>query len=146
MNEDFDFKYPKNFIKKTKFVNKNDKENNNNIKYNNNSEKKNKFNIVFNNTLDKNRNDFMCSDTIKETLSENNDIRNIINNMNKSIKYSKNKINNFKKGKKCFDYTKDKEEKKSAKIKGNWICIYCSNLNYFFRKTCNRCNSLKNSC
>ena len=32
-----------------------------------------------------------------------------------------------------------KEKKKNKEHKGDWICPQCSNLNFGFRKVCNRC-------
>ena len=65
------------------------------------------------------------------------DIQKIINNIN----------NNMNKNYYSFPYNnkknKNKKGNKSKRTKGEWTCEYCFNLNYSFRKSCNRCNALK---
>ena len=68
--------------------------------------------------------------------NKNNDIQKIINNLN----------NNINKNYYSFPYHKknnNKKGNKSKRTKGEWTCEYCFNLNFSFRKSCNRCNALK---
>ncbi|MCQ2820275.1 MAG: zinc finger Ran-binding domain-containing protein [archaeon] len=41
--------------------------------------------------------------------------------------------------------TAEIEKKKNKEHKKDWICSYCGNLNYGFRKNCNRCQVSKSS-
>ena len=56
-----------------------------------------------------------------------------------NIKINENNSNN----KKNFYPNKTKSIKER---KGDWFCQLCSNLNFSFRKKCNRCNTLKEEC
>ena len=56
-----------------------------------------------------------------------------------NIKINENNPNN----KKNFYPNKTKSIKER---KGDWFCQLCSNLNFSFRKKCNRCNTLKEEC
>ena len=93
--------------------------------------------------------DYYNYNNIYEQPAKSNDIQNIINNITQkyySFPYNK-KIRN-EKGKnkyerKYFDNNENKSENKSKRGKGEWICKFCFNLNYSFRKLCNRCNALK---
>ena len=38
---------------------------------------------------------------------------------------------------------KQKKKKNFVERNGDWTCFYCKNLNFSFRKKCNRCNALK---
>ena len=151
INENIDINESKNFLKKSKVINNNsDKEKievkeKKEINFNNhnNSKNENKFNIEFN--MDNNmnypiynymnfynyeyNNDFYYN-------NKNNDIQKIINNIN----------NNINKNYYSFPYHKknnNKKGNKSKRTKGEWTCEYCFNLNFSFRKSCNRCNALK---
>ena len=42
--------------------------------------------------------------------------------------------------------SKDNRKKKLIHKKGDWICNKCKNLNFAFRKECNKCHSLKPNC
>jgi len=153
-----DLSKSKNFIKKgNRIINRNKekieikekKEINNNINYNN-SKMENKFNIDFNISA----NDSSIKIPIYNFVdlynydydynsNKNNDIQNIINNINININkkyytYPFNKKQKKKKGKKIIENT-------SKNRKGDWTCQYCFNLNFSFRKLCNRCNALKQS-
>ena len=151
----------KNFIKKGNgIINRNKekieikekKEINNNINYNN-SKMENKFNIDFNIRANDssikipiyNFNNFvdLYNYDYDYNSNKNNDIQNIINNINININkkyytYPFNKKQKKKKGKKIIENT-------SKNRKGDWTCQYCLNLNFSFRKLCNRCNALKQS-
>ena len=152
INENIDINESKNFLKKSKVINNNsDKEKievkeKKEINFNNhnNSKNENKFNIEFN--MDNNmnypiynymnfynyeyNNDFYYN-------NKNNDIQKIINNIN----------NNINKNYYSFPYNNKKNKNKigdkSKRTKGEWTCEYCFNLNFSFRKSCNRCNALK---
>ena len=78
------------------------------------------FNYSFNFFLNKNEN-------YNEGLYEKNEISSIKNLDNQSIKKKK------KKKKKNF------EERE-----GDWNCYFCKNLNFSFRKKCNKCGVIKN--
>ena len=83
---------------------------------------------------------------------KNNDIKNIINNINNNIKKKNYFISNYNnlitknkkdnKEYKYLDYNK-KKNTKSKVVKGDWTCQICFNLNFSFRKACNRCNAVK---
>lgn len=162
-NENIDINKSVNFVKKSKLIEeskkieiKEKKEiNNNNNLNNNNPELDNKFNIEFYNSNNNmnypmyNYMDYYNYNNIYEQPAKSNDIQNIINNITQkyySFPYNK-KIRN-EKGKnkyerKYFDNNENKSENKSKRGKGEWICKFCFNLNYSFRKLCNRCNALK---
>jgi len=53
------------------------------------------------------------------------------------------KMNENNSNKKSFYPNKTKSIKER---KGDWICQLCSNLNFSFRKKCNRCSTLKEEC
>ena len=38
-----------------------------------------------------------------------------------------------------------KSQKPLIKREGDWICKFCNNLNFAFRKECNRCKLVKNT-
>ena len=40
-------------------------------------------------------------------------------------------------------HSKAKKKKGFAVREGDWTCFYCQNLNFAYRKQCNRCNALK---
>jgi hypothetical protein len=87
----------------------------------------------------------------KFTLTEgNNDIQNIIKNINNNFVW--NFSNMYIYDKKNKNNNKNYEKKNKNKIMnksnntirlGDWTCIYCYNLNFSFRKSCNRCNAPK---
>ena len=126
-----------------------------------------------NNKVDFIINDYnIFKDSKKNKL--NFEINNRIGNKNDSLKLIENKkgkfgilekisniskkhemINNLLKNKFDDDVEQlialpipNKEEKTKMPIeirKGDWICLYCNNLNYSFRIKCNRCGLLKKS-
>ena len=69
--------------------------------------------------------------------SEGNDIQNIIKNLNNNLAsyYSKAFLAKNKKSKKKISGNRPRI--------GDWTCIYCFNLNFSFRKSCNKCHALK---
>ena len=67
-------------------------------------------------------------------LLDNNNFNNNNNNINNNF----NIKSNLKDQKTNFN-NKNNEEKN-----GEWICSKCQNLNFYFRKFCNRCNNSKN--
>ena len=165
-NEGMDYIKSKNFVNKSKIIinpkkeeTKDKKETNNSI---NNSDpntkkenKKNKFNIEFD-LYEDNMNypvyNYMGYynynyNNIYEEPKQGNDIQNIIINNIKtnfySSKFPSKKSHKNKKGKNKQKKENNNIENKSEKREGDWTCIYCFNLNYFFRKTCNRCNAPK---
>ena len=72
----------------------------------------------------------------------NNDIQNIIKNINNN--YASYYTNIYKKQKNNNKKNMNKILNKSNTIRlGDWTCIYCYNLNFSFRKSCNMCNAPK---
>ena len=64
----------------------------------------------------------------------------VVNDSNMYINDKRQKNNNKKYEKK----NKNKILNKSNTIRlGDWTCMYCYNLNFSFRKSCNRCNAPK---
>ena len=144
-----------NFVEKKKFIssfsnkiinklNINPKDNDVNDKMKNDD----KFNINNNNIYNTNYNNSM--NTISNNMpNSNNDIQEMINNINNNLNpyYY---LNTF-----SYNYKKHKNRKSQKKYKnrkidsgnnkriGDWICKYCLNLNFSFRKSCNRCNAPK---
>ena len=162
-----------NFIEKNKFISSLELKTNNPININPTinepNEKKytgnNKFNpneiiniesIDYNNMYIKDSEDYMnyynynfIPDS-KFTMTEgNNDIQNIIKNINNNFTwnfsnmyiYNKKPNNNKNYEKKNKNKTMNKSNN-TIRI-GDWTCIYCYNLNFSFRKSCNRCNAPK---
>ena len=75
-----------------------------------------------------------------------NDIQNIIKNINNNYAsfYSNMYIKEKNYDKKYVKKSKNKFLSKSNTIRlGDWTCLYCYNLNFSFRKSCNRCNAPK---
>ena len=78
-----------------------------------------------------------------------NDIQNIIKNINNNYAsyYSNMYINDKRQKNNNKKYEKKNKNKilnKSNTIRlGDWTCMYCYNLNFSFRKSCNRCNAPK---
>jgi len=142
-------KKSKNFLKKSKVYNDSKVEEKIEIKEKkeinyNNQKNENKFNIEFN--MDNNNMNYPLYNYMDfynygynnpYYNNKTNDIQKIINNIN----------NNMNKNYYSFPYnnkkTKNKKGNKSKRTKGEWTCEYCFNLNYSFRKSCNRCNALK---
>ena len=115
--------------------NENNNNNNNNIKYINNiypNEEINYMNYYFDYYID-------------PQYVGNNDIHNIINNINNNIEayYPCDFPYNNKKPKKYFEKMKRSTQKVNNIRIGDWTCSYCYNLNFSFRKSCNRCNAPK---
>ena len=152
--------YYSNFVKKSKFIEeakkieiKEKKEIKNS--YNDNSKIDNKFNIEFyyNNNMNYpmyNYIDYYNYNNLYDQYNNNNsDFQNMINNINQKYysfpynKKNKNEKGKIKYGKKYFDNNDNKNDNKSKRSNGEWICKFCHNLNYSFRKLCNRCNALK---
>ena len=77
----------------------------------------NKFSQIFNTLIYNNNYEFYPKNYIHKKSSKND----LINNKNK-IEIKK----------------KNFEERK-----GDWLCLYCNNLNFAFRTKCNRCKALK---
>ena len=73
--------------------------------------------------------------TSSDDSQKKNDLikKNIINNKNSNNEYDKN-IKKNKKEKKIRFFKGFKERN------GDWTCFYCKNLNFTFRKECNRCH------
>ena len=161
-----------NFIEKNKFIssyelNSNPKninpnlnevieKNNNENKFNSN-ENINIENIEYNsNVVYNNENEYLAyynyiPDSKFSVPEYNNDIQNIIKNINNHFAtyYSnmyvvdKNQKNNSS-NKKYEKKNKSKMMNKSNTVRiGDWTCMYCYNLNFSFRKSCNRCNAPK---
>ena len=76
--------------------------------------------------------------TSSDDSQKKNDLikKNIINNKNSNNEYDKN-IKKNKKEKKIRFFKGFKERN------GDWTCFYCKNLNFTFRKECNRCHRPK---
>lgn len=94
----------------------------------------NNFNIYTNNINSSNYN--MDYNNSYDNNNNLNDIQRMIKNINTNINsnyffYSYNKKN------------RNKKFNKSKKARLDWTCEYCLNLNYSFRKSCNRCNASK---
>ena len=157
---DIDINKSSNFVKKSKFIEeakkieiKEKKEIKNS--YNDNSKIDNKFNIEFyyNNNMNYpmyNYIDYYNYNNLYDQYNNNNsDFQNMINNINQKYysfpynKKNKNEKGKIKYGKKYFDNNDNKNDNKSKRSNGEWICKFCHNLNYSFRKLCNRCNALK---
>ena len=49
------------------------------------------------------------------------------------------------KGKGNHKQKKQKKKKTFVEREGDWTCFYCKNLNFSFRKKCNRCKALKDN-
>ena len=149
ISENIVSKKSKNFLKKSKVINGSNVEEKIEIKEKkeinyNNQKNENKFNIEFN--MDNNNLNYPLYNYMDFYNYEynnpyynnkTNDIQKIINNIN----------NNMNKNYYSFPYNnkknKNKKGNKSKRTKGEWTCEYCFNLNYSFRKSCNRCNALK---
>ena len=69
--------------------------------------------------------------------------QNSIDRMPKIFNKYNLKTNENNSNKKNFYPNKTKSIKER---KGDWFCQLCSNLNFSFRKKCNRCNTLKEEC
>jgi hypothetical protein len=161
-----DLKNSVNFVEKNKFIsscelnlsklNINPKESDvkdKNVNNNNN----NLFNENDNNYINYNNNIYTNEEInymnyyydyyVNPKFGGTNDIQNIINNINNNIAssyYSVPFSYNNKKPKKKFERMNKSRIKKGNNIRiGDWTCSYCYNLNFSFRKTCNRCNTPK---
>ena len=149
ISENIVSKKSKNFLKKSKVINGSNVDEKIEIKEKkeinyNNQKNENKFNIEFN--MDNNNLNYPLYNYMDfynygynnpYYNNKTNDIQKIINNIN----------NNMNKNYYSFPYNnkknKNKKTNKSKRTKGEWTCEYCFNLNYSFRKSCNRCNALK---
>ena len=139
-----------NFVEKKKFISSfsNKKLNKLNINPKDidvNDEKKidNKFGIINSNIDDINYNNSMYP-IYNNITNGNNDIQEMINNINNNIDpyYYLNTFSyNYKKYKNRKSQKKHKNRKMDSgnnKRIGDWICNYCFNINFSFRKSCNR--------
>jgi len=144
-----------NFVEKKKFISSfsNKKLNKLNINPKDidvNDERKNdnKFGIINSNIDDINYNNSMYP-IYNNITNGNNDIQEMMNNINNNIDpyYYLNTFSyNYKKYKNRKSQKKHKNRKMDSgnnKRIGDWICNYCFNLNFSFRKSCNRCNAPK---
>ena len=152
-----DLTHSSNFIEKKKFIcsfSKNKKinklyinpkdndvkdEKKKNNKFNNNMNHENEI-YYYNNNYD--------IESKFNTINSNNDIQNMINNINNNINlyyYSNAFSFNSKKQKnrKNEKYKIRKINTDSYKRMGDWTCSHCLNLNFSFRKTCNKCEAPK---
>jgi hypothetical protein len=58
--------------------------------------------------------------------------------------FSKNMYNNSDKKEYIKDKNKNENKKKNfEERKGDWLCLFCNNLNFSFRTKCNRCKMTK---
>ena len=125
---------------------KNNKNNKYNNKYNiddniNNNDYMNMTNYYFNSPEEYYNHyynyNYNYSEDNSNIPSEGNDIQNIIKNLNNNLAsyYSKAFLAKNKKSKKKISGNRPRI--------GDWTCIYCFNLNFSFRKSCNKCHSLK---
>ena len=135
----------------TKTVNNNNDlnliKNNNNM--NNNSEiQKEAFNSM-NNDL-KQINKLEPKDYLIRMFGKYGWICRICNNFNFETRNKCNRCFYYKLPKTLIEINKQKEEnkklhkKKAKEKKTDWICLNCNNLNYAFRKFCNRCQIERN--
>ena len=131
--------------------------NNANVNLNNNKGK----HIINDYTINKNVNKINFNFEINNLFEKSNNSLELLENEKEKFKilenFSKKKemINNLLKNKFDDDVEQlialpipNKEEKTKMPIeirKGDWICLYCNNLNYSFRIKCNRCGLLKKS-
>ena len=84
-------------------------------------------------------------------LNNNKSISPLANNgyrfVPKKYRNSKSKINNRKNRKYSFKNNYYETKNKNLREKnGNWYCPLCNNLNFAFRKKCNRCKIHKEEC
>ena len=146
-----------NFVEKKKFIsslsNKQIKKLNINPKDNDVKDKKknnNKFNYNnSNNDIEIQNYQNNIIDAKFNVSYNNNDIQEIINNINNNFNsyyYFNSSPYNYKKNRNRKSEIKNKIRKiniGSNTRNGVWTCKYCFNLNFSFRKSCNRCNAPK---
>ena len=160
-----DLKNSVNFVEKNKFIsscelnlsklNINPKESDVKDKNVNNN---NKFNENDNSDIKYNNNNIYSNEEINymnyyydyypdPKFGGNNDIQNMINHINNNIAssyYSLAFSYNNRKPKKKFEKINKSRIKKGNNVRiGDWTCSFCYNLNFSFRKSCNRCNAPK---
>jgi hypothetical protein len=86
-------------------------------------------------------NEYNNINNINNNYNNNN---NIINNMNLNINNNNNNININNNNLNNNNYINNEHKKtKKTKLKerdGDWTCFFCKNLNFSFRKKCNRCS------
>ena len=120
--------------------------NNNNINNNNNNN---------NNNINNNNNNFIIENNYNNNNQININYHNKFDFINNNIIIN-NKLNNYEKNSNNFIFMnlannqKTKPKKTFERREGDWICFNCNNLNFSFRKICNRCGitkemSIKNS-
>ena len=65
----------------------------------------------------------------------------------KKYQFQQKKINNKNNKIKNYNCNQQKNNKKVIKErKGDWVCQFCSNVNFAFRTICNRCKGRKEEC
>ena len=76
-----------------------------------------------------------------DKVNNKNDNNNLCNNCeyiyNFPFFYNSNNYNNY------INKKKEKKKKKFIQKEGDWVCYDCKNINFSFRKKCNRCKLLK---
>ena len=85
------------------------------------------------------------TNSLKNKKSQNK-FNQIINPIiyNKFGFFSKNTYNNSDKKEYIKDKNKNENKKKNfEERKGDWLCLFCNNLNFSFRIKCNRCKMSK---
>ena len=122
-NDIIDFNKSLNFVNKNKFIIKIEGENTSNKNENKFNSDLNIYDNYINYPMAYNYNEFYS-----------NDIQKSINNINYNI------YNNYYSPKYFY---KNKKGNPANIRKGDWTCPYCFNINFSFRKICNRCNAPK---
>ena len=64
----------------------------------------------------------------------------------KKYQFQQKKINNKNNKIKNYNYNQQKNKKVIKERKGDWVCQFCSNVNFAFRTICNRCKGRKEEC
>ena len=74
-------------------------------------------------------------------------VKHVYEQFPKKYQFQQKKINNKNKKMKNYNYNQQKNNKKVIKErKGDWVCQFCSNVNFAFRTICNRCKGRKEEC
>jgi len=95
--------------------------------------------------IEKENNIIGQTNSLKNKKSQNK-FNQIINPIiyNKFGFFSKNSYNNSDKKEYIKDKNKNENKKKNfEERKGDWLCLFCNNLNFSFRNKCNRCKMSK---
>ena len=159
-----DLKNSVNFVEKNKFISScelnlsklninpkesdvKDKNVNNNNKFNENDNSDIKYNNNIYSNEEINYMNYYYDYYPDPKFGGNNDIQNMINHINNNIVssyYSLPFSYNNRKPKKKFEKINKSRIKKGNNVRiGDWTCSFCYNLNFSFRKSCNRCNAPK---